>query len=264
TTAVDVEIEALWRYAVIPLTTVAGTNTVTATSDTTVVAAIAAYAKGMKFSVIPANDNTGAVTINIDSVGAVSVKDSDGNALAAGSWKANRQYIIEHDGTNFRKWETSLFSGTNSAAPDVIARDEKTTNTAGGTFTSGSFATRTLNTLVRNNNSIASLSSSQITLPAGTYYCEWSAPGYFCGHHQTRLQNITDATTIETGQSFNNNMSTASAFQQFSAGSAVFVLSASKAIALQHICQTTRATDGLGGATNLAAKEVYAWINIWK
>jgi hypothetical protein len=103
TVALDLEIETLWRYAVIPLTTVAGTNTVTAASDTTVVAAITAYAKGMKFSVIPANDNTGAVTINIDSVGAVAVKDSDGNALAAGSWKANRQYIIEHDGTNFRK-----------------------------------------------------------------------------------------------------------------------------------------------------------------
>ena len=47
-------------------------------------------------------------------------------------------------------------------------RDEKSNGTAGGGFTSGSFQTRTLNTVMTNEISGASLASNQITLPSGT------------------------------------------------------------------------------------------------
>jgi hypothetical protein len=257
------EVAAVWTYAVAPLTTVAGTNTVTAASDTTVVAAIAAYAKGQKFSIIPAITNTGAVTLNIDGRGAVAVKDADGNALAAGSWVAGRMYTVEHDGTNFRKMDGSLLTITGSAAPDMIVRDEKTTATAGGTFTSGSMVKRTLNTSVRNVIGGASLASSQITLPAGTYYIEWHAPATFCGSHQTQLYNATDAAIVETGTSEDSAAAGAS-YQTKSIGCAVVTISSAKAFELQHRCTTTNPTNGFGHPTSLAAKEVYAWVNIWK
>ncbi len=54
----------------------------------------------------------------------------------------------------------------------VVVVDEKAANTSGGTFTSGAWQTRTLNTLTVNDDGIASLSDDQITLPAGTYEIE--------------------------------------------------------------------------------------------
>lgn len=99
---ISIETEALWRYSVVPLTSVAGTNTVTADVDTAVVAALTAYQKGQKYSIIPANTNSSTVTLNINSVGAVALKDGDGAALVSGAFIAGRMHIIEHDGTNFR------------------------------------------------------------------------------------------------------------------------------------------------------------------
>jgi hypothetical protein len=85
---------------------------------------------------------------------------------------------------------------------------------------------------VRNASSLASLASSQITLPAGTYFVQWSAPANYVGAHLTRLQNITDSTTIETGTSEFCESSTVTLNTNRSFGSAVFTLSTSKAIAL--------------------------------
>lgn len=99
---ISIEAEALWRYSAVPLTSVAGTNTITASVDSTVVAALTAYQKGQKYSIIPANTNSSTVTVNIDSVGAVALKDVDGAALVSGAFIAGRMHIIEHDGTNFR------------------------------------------------------------------------------------------------------------------------------------------------------------------
>ena len=54
-------------------------------------------------------------------------------------------------------------------------KDVKAANTAGGTFTSGAFQTRTLNT-VEGDASIVSLAANQFTLQAGTYHIEGVAP----------------------------------------------------------------------------------------
>ena len=62
------------------------------------------------------------------------------------------------------KFESQLFH----------VRDEKSSGTSGGNFSSGSYVTRTLNTSLTNEISGASLSSNQITLPSGTYYIQAS------------------------------------------------------------------------------------------
>jgi hypothetical protein len=83
----------------------------------------------------------------------------------------------------------------------IQIQDEKATNTQGGTFTSGAWRTRTLNTIDTDETGQVSVSSSQFTLPAGTYRTLARAPGYRCGSHATRLRNITDGTTTLIGSS---------------------------------------------------------------
>lgn len=61
-----------------------------------------AYAVGMTVDFVPANGNSGASTINVNSLGAKSILDYDGNALASGMIVAGRVHTIKYDGTAFR------------------------------------------------------------------------------------------------------------------------------------------------------------------
>jgi hypothetical protein len=261
TNAVDVEIEALWKVAATWLISVAGTgNAITATSDTTLVAAIAAYARPMAFWYRPVNANTGAVTINIDSKGTINVKDQFSAALQGGEFAVGGTYLLVYDGTNFIAVGITAGSANRpTTAPDVMANETQSSGTNGGTFTSGAYRQRTLNTLVRNNIG-ASLASNQITLPAGTYFAQWSCPAFQVGAHKSRLQNITDASTIALGttaQSSNGNITR-------SDGSAYFTIATSKVIELEHRAGGTGNTNGFGAAVSFGDSEIYSEIRIWK
>lgn len=257
------EIKALWQVATTRLTSVSGTNDLTAASDSSLVAAIPAYAQPMSFWLIPANTNTGAMTLNIDGVGAVYLRDKTAAVLAGGVIVAGTSYLIVYDGSGFRVHGSGSGTGVSNPAPDMILRDEKTSGTLAGGFTSGSFATRTLNTAVRNVLPGATLASNQFTLQPGTYLIEWWAPALQVGFHQTRLFNATDSTTVETGTSAVAN--TGAAYSQApSFGKAVVTITSAKAFEIDHICQTTKTTNGLGAATSIAAKEVYTWVNVWQ
>jgi hypothetical protein len=152
--------------------------------------------------------------------------------------------------------------GKPSYAPDVIIQDQKTSGTDGGTFTNGADRTRTLNTLVRNLNSLASLSSNRFTLPAGTYFIEWSAPGYKVDHHQSLLYNVTDAVVVARGQgAFSNNSGDYCSSE--SSGCAVVTIAASKAFEIRHRCFATTSSVGFGRACSFGT-EVYTTVNISK
>lgn len=262
TNAVDIEIEALWARIATRIGTVAGTaNAITGTTADTDVDAQTAYS-GL-YILRPALANTGGVTINLDSIGSKNVLDSDGATLTAGALTASRDHLLAYDGTALRVLSSGQAASALNAAPDLMLRDEKTTNTAGGSFNNGSFLTRTLNTVTRNNLSGASLASNQFTLPAGSFFIEWEAPAHQAGPHQTRLQNVTDATTVETGTSA-SNVAGSDAATTLSRGAAFVTITSAKVYELQHKCTTTRATDGFGNPTNLAAKEVYSVVNVWK
>jgi hypothetical protein len=154
----------------------------------------------------------------------------------------------------------TAFTQTWGHAPDVIVEDQKSSGTSGGTFTSGAWQTRTLNTLVRNHGTLASLSTDQLTLPAGTYYIAWSAPGFGVNSHQTRLQNITDTATVATGTS---EFCSGSGAQTSSSGSIVVTLAASKTFEMQHRCTVTSATSGFGVGAGITT-EVYTRVEITK
>jgi len=262
--AVDTEVGALWKAIPQWLTNVGGTaNHITATTDSALVGPLLAYGRPNTFYLVPLSDNTAATDINIDTVGIFNVVDKDAGSLAAGALKAGRLHILINDGTQLRLYSSAPPSNPPTPAPDMIVQEQQASGTAAGGFTSGSFVTRALNTAVRNVIAGASLASNQITLPAGTYAVEWSAPAQSVGSHATRLFNVTDAAVIETGTSEVGASGTAN-IQSRSFGIAVFTLSSSKAIRLEHQCQTTRATNGLGVAGSLSAHEVYSWVNIWK
>lgn len=57
---------------------------------------------GMKIRVAVANSNTGAVTFNLNSTGAIAVTYPGGGALGAGALQANGIYDISYDGTRWQ------------------------------------------------------------------------------------------------------------------------------------------------------------------
>lgn len=144
----------------------------------------------------------------------------------------------------------------------IVLRDEKTSGTGGGTFTSGAWQTRTLNTESVDTGSHCTLSSNQFTLSAGTYRIQASAPACQVAVHQARLQNVTDGTTTIVGTSeFNTNG--AQYAQTRSVVSGRFTIATSKTFELQHRCSTTRSTYGFGFGATLTT-EVYSVVELWR
>jgi hypothetical protein len=143
----------------------------------------------------------------------------------------------------------------------ALIRDEKAQNTSGGTFTAGAWQTRDLNTEVFDTGGHVSVASNQITLTAGTWFVRASAPGFAVNRHQLRLQNITDAGTLIVGTSMHaaqsNNVCSLATLE------GRFTSLATKVLELQHRCETTLATRGLGVEGNFTT-EVYAVIELWK
>lgn len=154
-----------------------------------------------------------------------------------------------------------LVSDVNVAIPIslsyVYMRDEKSFGTPAGTFTNGAWRTRDLNTTVFNEGSFASLSGNQITLQPGVYTVYAIAPAFQVGGHQLRLQNITDAVTEILG-----HVSYSSTTDSISTHVFLFFrlsISVATIFELQHRCQLTKASSGLGVNATIDT-EIYAGI----
>ena len=139
--------------------------------------------------------------------------------------------------------------------------DEKAANTAGGTFTSGAFQTRTLNTK-NDPYGIVSLSANQFTLSAGTYRIKASAPAYKVDKHKAKIRNITDSSDAIQGSSEQTAAGDAVHTRSFAEN--IITITGTKVFELQHRAETTRATDGYGQASNFGVVEVYAQLEIEK
>ncbi len=81
------------------ITGVAGTDTIT---GSIVTPTLAAYAAGQAFRFVAAGTNTGAATLNINSLGAKAITKNGTTALAAGDIVAGAAYAITYDGTRFQ------------------------------------------------------------------------------------------------------------------------------------------------------------------
>lgn len=142
----------------------------------------------------------------------------------------------------------------------MMVRDEKAVGTAGGASVIG-VQTRTLNTVSANTISGASLSSNQVTLPAGTYRVRGSAPSFTVDFCKAYLYNVTDAGIQIAGTSDDTGSDTYA--RSFVEGR--FTIAATKVFELRHYTgQVT--SNGLGKAVNQSAAgvEVYSQLEIIK
>jgi hypothetical protein len=80
------------------LITVAGTNALTGLATPP----LEGYTAGAQYSFIAQNTNSGAVTIDIDSLGVKDVTQTGANALVAGSIVGGSMVLVEYDGTRFQ------------------------------------------------------------------------------------------------------------------------------------------------------------------
>lgn len=116
------------------LGSVAGTNTITASMTP----ALTAYSTGMTVIFTPANNTTGAATININSLGAKSIVRGDGTALESGDLQASTAHVLVYDGTNFvvlNPLSFSLVNGTLSGTLGVTGLTTLAALTATGALT---------------------------------------------------------------------------------------------------------------------------------
>lgn len=92
------------------LNTISGTDTITAVATL----GMSAYVAGQTFWFIAAGDNTGAVTLNINAIGAKAITKNGTDALAAGDIISGSIVQVVYDGTQFQlNSSASLLSSNN-------------------------------------------------------------------------------------------------------------------------------------------------------
>lgn len=167
-------------------------------------------------------------------------------------------YVLTADSSE----ATGLKWAASASASYAVFQDQKTSGTNGGTFTSGAWRTRDINTSQYNNISGASIASNQITLPAGTYLISAHAPAYKTNQHTTRLYNITDSSVALFGSgSYQTATGDSSVGQSLLNG--LVTIAASKVFEIQHYGNSTQSTTGFGFASGFQT-EVYSSITISK
>lgn len=153
--------------------------------------------------------------------------------------------------------------GGGTGAPDyILIQDQKSANTNGGSFTSGGWRTRDLNTEVEDQGNHVTLSSNQITLAPGTYRIFASAPAEGTVNHKVRWYNVTDGVTVLHGTAERAKAPTGPS-QSRSYVIGKFTISSTKVFELQHRCSTTQNGSGMGRAAGFGI-EIYAIVELWK
>ena len=217
-----------------------------------------AYTDGLKVSAVISNPCTGgAVTAEITGIagGAKSVKLSGGADPAAGDITGRTKAVYDAANGWFELIKDTGYDNL------LHIQDQKPSGTAGGGNTNGVWVTRTLNTVLTNQIVGASLSSNQITLPAGQYYLESEHMAYQIQGNKVRLRNITDSSDILIGLSYASGSSSAVSSSSSVAGA--FTLASTKTLELQHNSSNTDA-NGFGLAALMGVVEVYSDTRIWE
>lgn len=95
----------------------------------------------------------------------------------------------------------------------ILLKDVKTAGTGGGTFTSGAWRTRTINTEEFDTGSNVTITANQMTLEAGTYYVNIAAAASSVNGHQAILYDVDNTTTLLIGTSnFDGGVNTVNTF----------------------------------------------------
>ncbi|MFG3611006.1 hypothetical protein [Rummeliibacillus stabekisii] len=103
--------------------TASGTNALTMTLSN-----VSAYVEGMLVAFKNTAANTGATTLNINSLGAKAIKKANGNALSSGNLKAGGIYQLRYDGVNFILLGEGGEYGTATASDVLVGKTIGTEN----------------------------------------------------------------------------------------------------------------------------------------
>ena len=144
----------------------------------------------------------------------------------------------------------------------AIIEEQTASGVNAGTFTTGAWRTRDLNTTVVDPDSIiTSLSAGAFTLGAGNYLIRWYASAFSVNSHKTRLYDVTGTALIGGGSAewAGSSLTTSS-----STGSARVTPSGSNAYRIEHQCTVTHASQGLGVPAGFSQVEVFARVEILK
>ena len=148
-----------------------------------------------------------------------------------------------------------------------LIRDSKSTGTNGGSFNSGGWIGRVLNTITASGDSgdDVTLSSNVVTLSPGYYKWQSRAPGYHCDRHQTRLFDVTNNTAVAYGSCAYSPGGASNSSQSDSIIQTFLSISVPTTYRLEHMCMSTQANNGLGIASNFAGNtEIYSTVYIKK
>ena len=137
-------------------------------------------------------------------------------------------------------------------------------NTNSGDFNTGSWMTKPLNTELTDTDNIVSISSDQFTLIAGTYYIEWTTPGYRVRGHMSRLVDKTNSDTV-VGTGTSEYSRDDSYGLTWSKGYCRVTIGASTVYQLQGRCEDSQAGNGMGQNSDMdSTDETYSVVKIFK
>ena len=147
----------------------------------------------------------------------------------------------------------------------AVICDQKASNADGGTFLSGAWRTRDLNTEIFDPDGIVSISSNQFTLgTVGTYFIKFSAPASQVNSHQAVLFDITGSAFVQLGST---EHSASAGSQTRSEGCAHVTITAPRTYEIQHRCGLDRSTYGFGVGTSGSftwGDTIYTLVEIYK
>lgn len=180
---------------------------------------------------------------------------------------ASETVASNNTGTYFDVSRLDL-SGRTYATRVAYVTDERSAGTDYGTIASGSFATRTIQTL-RGDTSFISLSSNQITLQPGTYEVDIDVPvgqtpavTTLAALISTRLRNTSDSTTAIVGTPLVLRTPAATIMTSLSKIKGRVVITSTKTFEVQHASNGASSQGGFAG--NNGEVEVYVTARIEK
>lgn len=215
-------------------------------------------------------NTTTTPTFNPDGLGAKQIVKGSNNPLEIGDISGLGFHLILSYDSSLDKFVLNNpargVSSTTSPRQIFSVVDSKASGVDGGTFSSGSWQTRTLNTILTNTISGASLSSNQITLPAGTYIVTAQAPAHNVNRHQAVLfgvsgdtGNLIVGTTANTNNADNNTQQPATTLSVIAQQ---LTLSTTTVLELRHRCDSSQTGTGFGSSANTGAGEIYSTVFI--
>lgn len=177
----------------------------------------------------------------------------------------NEQDILDH--------ENRIAKGLGET---VLIKDVKSANTPGGTFTSGAWQPRIINTIfgsaswitLTNGTTGIDGTANQFTLQPGTYLIEGEAPAYSdtgqIDRHKSKLVSDPDGSPIDEIIGSSEYTGGDGGVTSKSKILGVLVLNSITTFQVQHRCQTTLATTGFGIESNFSVVEIYTQLKITK